>query len=115
LSSPRTFILITGRSTKQGRTIHLGKQAQAYLDEIGAVEMNPADMQTLRVEEGAGLRLRNAHGSIVLRCRKGTIPEGLVFVPYGAFVNELVGPDTQGTGMPDSKGIAVEIEPAVEA
>jgi formylmethanofuran dehydrogenase subunit D len=115
MSATRTFILITGRSTKQGRTIHFGKQAQAYLDEIGAIEMNPADMQALAVDEGARMRVRNAHGSIVLRCRKGTVPEGLVFVPYGSFVNELVGPDTQGTGMPDSKGITVEVAAAGEA
>ncbi len=106
----RTFILITGRSTKQGRSIHLGKQAKEYLDEVGALEMNPADLSALGLAEGEAVRVENRHGSVVLRCRKGTVPEGLVFVPYGSFVNELVGPDTQGTGMPDSKGIAVEVE-----
>jgi formylmethanofuran dehydrogenase subunit D len=40
----------------------------------------------------------------------GTIPEGLGFIPYGGFVNRLVGPDTQGTGMPDSKGFEIEVE-----
>ncbi len=110
MSSARSFILITGRSTKQGRTIHLGKGAREYLDEVSAIEMNPADMQALEIGEGDTVQVRNAHGKIVLRCRKGTIPEGLVFVPYGSFVNELVGPDTQGTGMPDSKGITVEVD-----
>jgi len=106
----RSFILITGRSTKQGRTIHLGKDAKEYVDEISALEMNPADMERLGVGDGEAVRMSNAHGSVVLHCKKGTVPEGLLFAAYGSFVNRLVGPDTQGTGMPDSKGITVEVE-----
>jgi formylmethanofuran dehydrogenase subunit D len=106
----RTLVLITGRSTKQGRTIHLGKQAREYIDEISMLEMHPDDMAALAVTDGDTVRLSNPHGSVVMHCKKGTIPAGLVFVPYGSFVNQLVGPDTQGTGMPDSKGFQVEVE-----
>lgn len=106
----RSFILITGRSTKQGRTVHLGKDAKEYIDEISALEMNPADMERLGVDDGQAVRMSSAHGAVVLRCRKGTVPEGLLFAAYGSFVNSLIGADTQGTGMPDSKGITVEVE-----
>ena len=106
----RPFILITGRTTKQGRTIHLGKEAKEYVEEISALEMNPADMEALKVKEGDRVRMRTPHGSSVVRCKKGTVPPGLLFVAYGQFVNVLVGPDTQGTGMPDTKGIKVEVE-----
>ena len=106
----RTLILITGRSTKQGRAIHLGKDAQPYIDEISVLEMNPSDMEALSVQEGDALRLSSGHGSVVVHCRKGTIPEGLAFAAYGVYVNSLIGPDTQGTGMPDSKGIEIEVE-----
>ncbi len=105
----KTFVLITGRTTKQGRTIHLGKEAKEYIEEISRAEMNPADMQTLQLKDGDRVRLSTKHGSSVVRCKKGTVPPGLLFVAYGRFVNTLVGPDTQGTGMPDSKGFEVEV------
>ncbi len=105
---PKSFVLITGRSTKQGRTIHLGKEAKEYIEEISTAEMNPADMEALQVKDGDRVQLSTKHGSTVVRCKKGTVPPGLLFVAYGKFVNTLVGPDTQGTGMPDSKGFQVE-------
>jgi formylmethanofuran dehydrogenase subunit D len=46
----------------------------------------------------------------VVKCKKGDIPQGLVFIAYGGFVNALVGSDTQATGMPNTKGIEVEVE-----
>ncbi|MEE9293220.1 MAG: molybdopterin dinucleotide binding domain-containing protein [Acidobacteriota bacterium] len=106
----RKLILITGRSTRQGRTIHLGKDAETYVDEISRLELNPADMGALSLADGDRVRIWNAHGSAVVHCVTGTIPEGLGFIPYGGFVNRLVGPDTQGTGMPDSKGFEIEVE-----
>ncbi len=105
----KSFVLITGRSTKQGRTIHLGKEAKEYIEEISTAEMNPADMEALQVKDGDRVQLSTKHGSTVVRCKKGTVPPGLLFVAYGKFVNTLVGPDTQGTGMPDSKGFEVEV------
>ncbi len=106
---PKSFVLITGRSTKQGRTIHLGKEAKEYIEEISTAEMNPADMEALQVKDGDRVQLSTKHGSTVVRCKKGTVPPGLLFVAYGKFVNTLVGPDTQGTGMPDTKGFEVEV------
>lgn len=106
----RSFILITGRTTKQGRALHLGKKAQAYVDEVSYLEMNTADMDLLRVAEGDPVRLTSPHGTTVLRCRESAIPGGIVFAPYSILVNSLIGADTQGTGMPDSKGIEIEVE-----
>ncbi len=106
----RRLTLITGRSTRQGRTIHLGKDAKDYVDEISALELNPADMEAIGVKTGDALRIRNEHGSVVVHCKQGTIPEGLAFLAYGSFTNALVGTDTQGTGMPDSKGFTIEVE-----
>jgi formylmethanofuran dehydrogenase subunit D len=56
------------------------------------------------------VRLRSRFGEIRLRAKATDIPAGLVFVAYGYPVNQLVGGDTQGTGMPDSKGLDVEVE-----
>lgn len=104
------FILITGRTTKQGRAIHRGKESKDFLDEVATLQMNAADMAGLGVGDGDQVRLFTEHGETLLRCKKTDIPAGLVFVAYGGFVNKLVGSDTQGTGMPDFKGIRVQVE-----
>ena len=64
----KPFVLITGRSTKQGRTIHLGKEAKEYIEEISTAEMNPADIQNLQVKDGDRIRISTNHGSSVVRC-----------------------------------------------
>ena len=106
----RRFTLITGRTTKQGRSVHLGKNAKEFQEEISTLQMNSKDIETLALQEGDQVRLKTRHGSTVLRFKKGDIPQGLVFIAYGGFVNALVGSDTQATGMPDTKGIEVEVE-----
>jgi formylmethanofuran dehydrogenase subunit D len=108
--SGKPFTLITGRTTKQGRSIHLGKEAKEFLDEISTLVINQNDIDALQLKDGDQVRLTTRHGSAVVRFRKGDIPEGLVFIAYGGFVNSLVGDDTQATGMPNTKGIAVEVE-----
>ncbi len=104
------FTLITGRTTKQGTSIHLGKDAKEFVDEISTLQMNAKDIEALRLQEGDQVRLRTPHGSTVVKFKKGDIPQGLVFIAYGGFINSLVGTDTQGTGMPNTKGIEVEVE-----
>jgi len=106
----RRFTLITGRTTKQGRSVHLGKDAKEFLDEISTLQMNLKDIEVLGLQEGDQVQLRTSHGSAVVRCKKADIPQGLVFIAYGGFVNALIGSDTQATGMPNTKGIEVEVE-----
>ena len=108
--SERRFTLITGRTTKQGRSIHLGKDAPEYLEEISTLQMNPKDVEALQLKDGDQVRLKTPHGSTVVKFKKGDIPQGLVFIAYGGMINALIGSDTQATGMPNSKGIEVEVE-----
>lgn len=104
------FILITGRSTKQGKSVHLGKEAQEYRDEISTLQMNLKDIEALGLQDGAQVRVTSNYGSMVATLKKWDIPQGVLFIPYGEVSNALIGSDTQSTGMPDSKGIAVEVE-----
>ena len=108
--SGRRFTLITGRTTKQGRSVHLGKESKEFQEEISTLVVNPKDIEALQLKDGDQVRLRTLHGSTVLKFKKGEIPEGLVFIAYGGFINALVGSDTQATGMPNTKGIEVEVE-----
>jgi formylmethanofuran dehydrogenase subunit D len=72
-------------------------------------------MQRLGLTDGDRVRMWNQHGEIVLRCRAAgsdELPSGLLFLPYGNMSSQLMGPDTHGTGMPDSKGLDVLLEKA---
>jgi len=111
------MLLIPGRSTKQGTGANAGKRSREYLDATGMLEMNQADMARLGLQDGDSVRLRSAYGESVLHCRgrkPEDLPAGLLFVAYGPSSSQLIGNDTHGTGMPDSKGIAVEVEPCAE-
>lgn len=106
----KRLILITGRTTKQGRSVHLGKDAKEFQEEVSTLQMNAKDIEALQLQEADQVRLKTPHGSTVVKFKKGDIPQGLVFIAYGGFINSLIGSDTQGTGMPNSKGIEVEVE-----
>ena len=42
--------------------------------------------------------------------KAGELPPGLLFLPYGDASSRLMGGDTHGTGMPNSKSFDVELE-----
>jgi formylmethanofuran dehydrogenase subunit D len=105
-------VLITGRSTNQGKSLHLGKESKEFLDEVLGVQMSADDMQQRGLAEGADVRVRSEFGEMHGRAKKADLPQGLVFIAYSIHCNRLVGGDTGGTGMPDSKGIRVDVEAA---
>jgi formylmethanofuran dehydrogenase subunit D len=105
------FILITGRTTKQGAALHKGKDSDEYRQATGFVAMSRADRERLGVEEGRSVRVRTAFGKAELELQENNLPEGMIFVPMGPAANMLIGSETRGTGMPDSKGLEVEVEP----
>jgi formylmethanofuran dehydrogenase subunit D len=108
-----TFILIPGRTSRQGTTLNESKLGNAYLEEISTLQMAPEDMARLGLKNGDRVRLRSGQGEIELPCQSakpGELPAGLLFLPYGDLSSRLMRADTHGTGMPDSKGIDVELE-----
>ena len=110
---PEIFILIPGRTSRQGTTLNEGKFSTEYLEETGTLLMSPEDMARLSLKKGARVRLRTAQGQIELPCqaaKAGELPAGVLFLPYGDMSSRLMGGDTHGTGMPDSKGFDVELE-----
>ena len=104
------FILITGRSLKQGLALQLGKDSPEYTDEVSMVEMNKENMEQMGLQDGGQVQLRTEHGEVTVRCQSSAaLPQGMLFMPYGPRANTLIGPGTGGTGIPDSKGIEVEM------
>ena len=112
MSQPRPFVLITGRSTTQGKSLHLGKESKEFLDEVLGVQMSADDMQRRGLTEGAEVRVRSDFGEMRGCAKKADLPAGLVFIAYSVYCNALIGGDTGGTGMPDFKGLRVDVEAA---
>lgn len=113
MSQGEIFVLIPGRTARQGTTLNEGKLSAGYLEETSTLLMNPEDMARLGLKDGDLVRLRSEQGQVEIACqatRPGELPPGLLFLAYGDRSSRLMGGDTHGTGMPSSKGIDVELE-----
>ncbi len=107
------FVLIPGRTSRQGTTLNEGKFSKGYVEETSTVMMNPDDMARLVLKNGDRVRLRTEQGQIEIPCqvaKAGELPAGVLFLPYGDMSSRLMGGDTHGTGMPNSKSFDVELE-----
>jgi len=108
-----TFILIPGRTSKQGCGISEGKFGENYQSEINKLQMAADDMKRLGVNAGDTVRLTNPHGRVdvaVTAAKGDELPAGLLFIAYGDLSCRLMGSDTHGSGMPTSKGIDVRLD-----
>src|ERR1041385_7834531 len=108
------FILISVRTTKQGQRINSGKDGEDYQSIVNTLTMNADDMKAISVETGAKVHVRSEHGEAVFKCNDGKVPPGMVTVPYGPPTCRLFIGDTDGTGMPTTKGWEVEIGPVAQ-
>ncbi len=107
------FILIPGRTSKQGTTLNEGKYTSDYITEISTLQVAPEDMQRLGLVEGDEVRLWNDIGEVLVpvKAAKGDeLPPGLLFISYGDKSCQLMNSETHGSGMPDSKGMDVWLE-----
>jgi formylmethanofuran dehydrogenase subunit D len=87
----------------------LGKDSPDYVQETTRAEMNKEDLERMGLREGDRIKASTEAGVALLTCQEGKVPRGIIFVPYGPSANQLVGTDTQGSGMPGSKGVEVEL------
>ena len=105
-------MLIPGRTSRQGTALNEGKLTSGYVEETSTIQVSPEDMGRLGLQAGDRVLLRSAHGEAVVVCqaaKAGELPSGLLFLPYGDSSSRLMGGETHGTGMPDSKGFEVTV------
>lgn len=110
----KELCLITGRTIKQGITLHDGKTSEAYKKEVGVVFLNEEDMRDIGIKEGDKVLLVTDFGKVVVRALIGDLPRGMAFMPYGPWANMLTSADTHGIGMPDLKGLRLFVYPTDE-
>ena len=90
-----------------------GKYTDGYITETGTLKMAPADMRKMNLADGDRVRMWNEVGrvEVPVEAAKGDeLPPGLLFISYGCISSQLMGGETHGSGMPDSKGFEVWIE-----
>ena len=109
--TPRRFIMNAGRTSKQGQQINIGKDHAEYQAIVSTMTMHPDDMKEAGIVAGGTVRVVSETGEALFQCREGKVPRGMIFVPYGPPTCHIMGQDTDGTGMPTSKGWEVEIMP----
>jgi formylmethanofuran dehydrogenase subunit D len=108
-----TFILIPGRTSRQGCGISEGKFKTDYQEETNTLQVSPEDMKRLGLEPGERVSLQSATGRIevaVTPSKGDELPPGMLFIAYGDISSRLMGSDTHGSGIPTSKGIDVVLE-----
>jgi formylmethanofuran dehydrogenase subunit D len=110
------FILITGRTIDQGKFKEHAKLSKEYEESVAVCEMHAEDMKRLNIEEGGNVKVSTDIGSIVVKAKrsKRIRNPGVVFIPFGPWVNAILSSETEGTGMPHLKGFKVRIEPTYE-
>ncbi len=107
----KRFIMNAGRTTKQGQQINIGKDSPEYQAIVGTISMHSEDMKAVGISSGSNVLVRSDYGEVRFKCVEGKVPQGMIFVPYGPPTCRLMAQDTEGTGMPMSKGWEVEVEP----
>src|SRR5262245_913145 len=107
----KRLLMNVGPTTKQGQQVNVGKEHPEYQAIVSTLTMHPDDMKAIGVGTGGAVRVRTSYGEATFQCTEGKVPRGMIFVPYGPPTCRLMGGETDGTGMPTSKGWEVEIEP----
>ncbi len=108
--SSKRFLLIPSRTSNQGKHINIGKFTDEYNEIVTTLTACREDMESIGIVDGDAVILRTEHGEAEFTCKADNVPEGMLVVPYGPPTCKLMGGDTDGTGMPTSKGWEVEVE-----
>jgi formylmethanofuran dehydrogenase subunit D len=104
-------IILTGRTLQQGIGLEVGKVSEEYSKSVNYAEINRGDSIVIGLADGSPVEVTTVRGKVVLHGRiSETLPPGLIFVPYGPWVNQVLGPDTHCTGTPQLKGVPAKLE-----
>jgi formylmethanofuran dehydrogenase subunit D len=103
--------ILTGRTLQQGIGLEVGKVSEEYSKSVNYVEISRGDSIVIGLADGSPVEVTTARGKVALYGRiSETLPPGLIFVPYGPWINQVTGPDTRCTGTPQLKGVPAKLE-----
>jgi len=103
--------ILTGRTLQQGIGLEVGKVSEEYSKSVNYAEISKSDSIAIGFTDGSPVEVTTEIGKVVLHGRiSETLSPGLIFVPYGPWVNQVLGPDTNCTGTPQLKGVRGKLE-----
>ncbi len=105
--------VISGRTLDQGATVE-EKLTEEYFNAVNYAELNEEDYNTLGLQDGDRVKVKTEFGEVVVFAKKGNVPKGMVFIPMGPYANQVIDPATDGTGMPQFKGVRGTVEKTEE-
>jgi len=101
--------IISGRTIDQGKTVE-EKLTEEYFKAVSYCELNEEDFKALGLSEGDRVKVKTEFGEVVVFAKVGDLPKGIIFIPMGPYANQVIDPSTDGTGMPQFKGIKGTVE-----
>jgi len=107
-------VLITCRTLGQGRGAMVGRLGKYYERNAAVIYLAEEDLRSMGVKEGEVVEVSSGSGKTAVRAMAATEtpPAGTAYMPYGPWASLLVDSETMGTGMPQMKGIFVEVKRA---
>ncbi len=105
--------IISGRTIDQGKTVE-EKLTEEYFKAVSYCELNEEDFKELGLSEGDRVKIKTEFGEVVVFAKVGDLPKGMVFIPMGPYANQVIDPSTDGTGMPQFKGVKGTVEKTAE-
>ncbi|MDI9610229.1 MAG: molybdopterin dinucleotide binding domain-containing protein [Archaeoglobales archaeon] len=105
--------LISGRTLDQGATVE-EKLSEEYFKAVNYIELSEEDFGQLAVKEGERVKVITEFGEVVVFAKRSDLPKGLAFIPMGPYANAVIDPSTDGTGMPQFKGVKARVEKTEE-
>jgi len=108
--------LLSGRNLGQGRSKVMGKYSEEYFRNVAVCELNPEDLKSLGISPGQNVKITTKTGSVVVKSAIASqvSQRGIIFMPYGPWVNMVIASETHGTGMPSMKGVEAEVTGAAD-
>ena len=110
--SLENLILLTGRTINQGVALEGGKVTKENVRAAGICAIDRDDFKKLDCLVGTPVKITTDFGEVIVYStisEEGPHP-GILFVPMGPWANQLVNPDTQGSGTPTYKGMKAKVE-----
>jgi len=104
-------VILTGRTLQQGIGLEVGKVSEEYSKSVNYAEISQSDSLAIGLADGSPVEVTTARGKVVLYGRvTETLTSGLIFVPYGPWINQVLGSDTHCTGTPQLKGVPAKLD-----
>jgi formylmethanofuran dehydrogenase subunit D len=102
--------IISGRTLSQGATVE-EKLTDEYFKAVNYCELSEEDFNALGLSEGDRVKVKTEFGEVVVFAVKNKdLRKGVAFIPMGPYANMVIDPNTDGTGMPQFKGVKGSVE-----